>query len=138
LAAERLEAELDAERAGNEGYEHYRATGRDKQGRRLSRPPKPYTPPQAPEGKDGNPHPEQAPPPPNRHRRGLKGPSGGHTAAHDEPVTSTPPTGGRRRQPPRPLSDSLLASRYALAVTKGLSSVVVAVVVATITRAVAA
>ena len=50
LAAE-LEAELDAERAGNEGYEHYRATGRDKQGRRLSRPPKPYTPPQVPEGK---------------------------------------------------------------------------------------
>ena len=51
LAAERLEAELDAERAGNEGYEHYRATGRDKQGRRLSRPPKPYTPPRVPEGK---------------------------------------------------------------------------------------
>jgi len=51
LAAERLEADLDAERAGNEAYEHYRATGRDSQGRRLSRPPNPYQPPEVPDGK---------------------------------------------------------------------------------------
>jgi transposase len=51
LAAERLEADLAAERAGNEAYEHYRATGRDTQGRRLSRPPNPYQPPQIPGGK---------------------------------------------------------------------------------------
>ena len=31
--------------------EHYRATGRDTQGRRLSRPPNPYQPPQIPGGK---------------------------------------------------------------------------------------
>jgi hypothetical protein len=51
LAAERLEADLAAERAGNEAYERYRATGRDKQGRRLSRPPNPYQPPEVPDGK---------------------------------------------------------------------------------------
>jgi transposase len=51
LAAERLESELTAERAGNDAYEHYRATARDKRGRRLSRPPDPYTPPQVPAGK---------------------------------------------------------------------------------------
>jgi hypothetical protein len=51
LAAERLEADLAAERAGNEAYEHYRATGRDTQGRRLSRPPNPYAPPEVPDGK---------------------------------------------------------------------------------------
>jgi hypothetical protein len=51
LAGERLEADLAAERAGNEAYEHYRATGRDTQGRRLSRPPNPYQPPAVPDGK---------------------------------------------------------------------------------------
>ena len=51
LAAERLEADLAAERAGNEAYERYRATGRKKQGRRLSRPPNPYQPPEVPDGK---------------------------------------------------------------------------------------
>ena len=35
----------------NEAYEHYRAHGRDKQGRRLGRPPKPYEPPETPAGK---------------------------------------------------------------------------------------
>jgi hypothetical protein len=50
LAAERLEADLDAELAANEAYDHYRATGRDSQGRRLSRPPKPYVPPVLPGG----------------------------------------------------------------------------------------
>jgi transposase len=51
LAAERLEAELDAERRGNEAYEAYRATGRMKDGRRFGGPPKPYTPPVVPGGK---------------------------------------------------------------------------------------
>jgi transposase len=51
LAAERLEAELDAECRGNEAYEHYRATARDKLGRHLSRPPNLYTPPPVPAGK---------------------------------------------------------------------------------------
>jgi Transposase DDE domain len=51
LAAERLEAELDAECRGNEAYEHYRASARDKLGRHLSRPPNLYTPPPVPAGK---------------------------------------------------------------------------------------
>ena len=51
LAAERLEADLAAERAGNEAYEHYRETGRDPLGRRLSHPPNPYQPPEVPAGK---------------------------------------------------------------------------------------
>jgi transposase len=51
LAAERLETDLDAERAGNEAYEAYRAQGRMKDGRRFGGPPKPYTPPEVPEGK---------------------------------------------------------------------------------------
>jgi hypothetical protein len=37
---------LAVEREANEAYEHYRAHGRDTQGRRLSRPPKPYEPPE--------------------------------------------------------------------------------------------
>jgi len=49
-AKRRLEEELAVERATNEAYEHYRATARDKQGRRLSRPPNPYEPPDAPAG----------------------------------------------------------------------------------------
>ncbi len=51
LAAERLEADLDAERRGNEAYEEYRAHGRMKDGRRFGGPPKPYTPPEVPDGK---------------------------------------------------------------------------------------
>jgi hypothetical protein len=51
LAAERLEEDLDAERRGNEAYEAYRARGRMKDGRRFGCPPKPYTPPELPEGK---------------------------------------------------------------------------------------
>jgi hypothetical protein len=34
LAAERLESELDVERPANAAYEHYRATARDRLGRR--------------------------------------------------------------------------------------------------------
>ena len=51
LAAELLEADLAAEYAGNDAYEHYRATARGRRGRRLSRPPDPYTPPEVPAGK---------------------------------------------------------------------------------------
>ena len=51
IAAERLEAELEAERRGNAAYEEYRATGRMKNGRRFGAPPKPYVPPAVPEGK---------------------------------------------------------------------------------------
>jgi transposase len=51
LAAERLEGDLAAERAGNEAYEHYRQTGRGPLGRRLGHPPNPYQPPEVPAGK---------------------------------------------------------------------------------------
>jgi hypothetical protein len=44
----RLAQDLEVERAANEAYEHYRAHGRDKRGRRLGRPPKPYEPPETP------------------------------------------------------------------------------------------
>jgi transposase len=51
LAVKRLEADLEAERCGNEAYEEYRAQGRMKDGRRFGGPPKPYTPPEVPDGK---------------------------------------------------------------------------------------
>ena len=51
IAKRRLEEELEADRRSTERYEHYRATARDKLGRRLSRPPDPWTPPEQPEGK---------------------------------------------------------------------------------------
>jgi len=49
-AGRRLDDELAAERRGNDAYERYRAAGRDKQGRRFSAPPKPYQPPETPQG----------------------------------------------------------------------------------------
>lgn len=49
-AGRRMDGELAAERRGNEAYERYRATGRDKLGRRFSAPPKPYQPPATPQG----------------------------------------------------------------------------------------
>ncbi|MBV9680226.1 MAG: transposase [Solirubrobacterales bacterium] len=51
LALRRLEAELSAERAGNEAYEAYRQRGRMRDGRRFGRPPDPHQPPEVPEGK---------------------------------------------------------------------------------------
>jgi transposase len=51
LAAERLESDLEVERRANDAYERYRATARDRLGRRLSRPPDPYSPPDVPAGK---------------------------------------------------------------------------------------
>ncbi len=50
-AERRMVQDLEVERAANEAYEHYREHGRDTQGRRLARPPKPYEPPDIPAGK---------------------------------------------------------------------------------------
>jgi transposase len=50
-AERRLQQDLEVERHANEAYEHYRAHGRDTQGRRLGRPAKPYEPPETPAGK---------------------------------------------------------------------------------------
>jgi len=50
-AERRLQQDLAVERYANEAYEHYRTHGRDSQGRRLGRPPKPYEPPETPAGK---------------------------------------------------------------------------------------
>jgi hypothetical protein len=51
LALERLDADLAAERTGNEAYEDYRAQGRMRDGRRFGRPADPYQPPEIPQGK---------------------------------------------------------------------------------------
>jgi transposase len=50
LAAERLEAERDAQVAANRAYEDYRANGRDTKGRKLGRRPKAWVAPALPEG----------------------------------------------------------------------------------------
>jgi hypothetical protein len=50
LAAQRLETERDARVAANRAYEDYRATGRDKTGRRFGRGPNPWVAPDVPEG----------------------------------------------------------------------------------------
>jgi transposase len=47
----RLQQDLAVERRANDEYEHYRANARDKRGRRLGHPPKPYRPPEIPAGK---------------------------------------------------------------------------------------
>jgi Transposase DDE domain len=51
LAAERLEGELDVERRASEAYEHYRATARDRLGRRPGGRADAYRPPDLPAGK---------------------------------------------------------------------------------------
>src|SRR5207247_232042 len=51
LAAERLGSDLDVERRANEAYEHYRATARDRLGRRPGGRSEPYRPPEVPAGK---------------------------------------------------------------------------------------
>jgi len=51
LAAECLEADLDAERRANETYEDYRETARDRLGRRPGGRPNPYVAPELPAGK---------------------------------------------------------------------------------------
>ena len=50
LAGERLEAERGAQVAANRAYEDYRQNGRDTQGRRLTRRPKPWVAPERAEG----------------------------------------------------------------------------------------
>lgn len=52
-AKRRLEEELWTEARANAAYEHYRAHGRMKNGRRLGAhsPPKPWTPPEVPQGR---------------------------------------------------------------------------------------
>src|SRR6201997_5207587 len=50
LAGERLEAERDAQIAANQAYDQYRENGRDTQGRRLGRRPKPWVAPALPDG----------------------------------------------------------------------------------------
>jgi hypothetical protein len=47
----RLEEELEVERQANDEYEAYRRRDRDKSGRGLGLPPKPYQPPELPAGK---------------------------------------------------------------------------------------
>jgi transposase len=49
-SARRLEEELDIECQANTAYEAYRARGVMKDGRRFGSPPKPYRPPELPEG----------------------------------------------------------------------------------------
>jgi transposase len=51
LSAERLGSDLDIERRANEAYEHYRATARDRLGRRPGGRAEPHRPPEVPAGK---------------------------------------------------------------------------------------
>ena len=51
LSAERLGSDLDVERRANEAYEHYRATARDRLGRRPGGRAEPFRPPEVPAGK---------------------------------------------------------------------------------------
>jgi transposase len=51
LAAQRLQADLDVERRANEAYERYRATARDRLGRRPGGRAQPHRPPEVPPGK---------------------------------------------------------------------------------------
>jgi transposase len=51
LAAERLEVDLAAERRANEAYEQFKERRRAAGGIRVGGPPKPYQPPQVPDGK---------------------------------------------------------------------------------------
>jgi transposase len=51
IAEHRLAEELEVEREANVAYEAYRERGVMKDGRRFGGPPKPYTPPEEPEGR---------------------------------------------------------------------------------------
>src|SRR5215217_535757 len=61
LAGERLESDLDVERRANEAYEHYRATARDRLGRRPGGRTEPYRPPELPAGKVNTTDPDSRP-----------------------------------------------------------------------------
>jgi transposase len=61
LSAERLQDDLDVERRSNDAYEHYRATARDRLGRRPGGRAEPYRPPQLPAGKVNTTDPDSRP-----------------------------------------------------------------------------
>jgi transposase len=61
LSAERLGSDLDVERHANEAYEHYRATARDRLGRRPGGRAEPYRPPEVPAGKVNTTDPDSRP-----------------------------------------------------------------------------
>ena len=61
LAAERLESDHDVECRSNASYEHYRATARDRLGRRPGGRAEPYRPPQLPAGKVNTTDPDSRP-----------------------------------------------------------------------------
>jgi transposase len=61
LAAERLESDLDVERRANQAYQHYRATARDRLGRRPGGRAEPFQPPEVPAGKVNTTDPDSRP-----------------------------------------------------------------------------
>ena len=61
LAAERLQADHDVECRSNAAYEHYRATARDRLGRRPGGRAEPYRPPELPAGKVNTTDPDSRP-----------------------------------------------------------------------------
>ena len=61
LAAERLQSDHDVEGRANAAYEHYRATARDRLGRRPGGRAEPYRPPELPAGKVNTTDPDSRP-----------------------------------------------------------------------------
>jgi transposase len=61
LSAQRLQSDHDVERRANDAYEHYRATARDRLGRRPGGRAEPYRPPQLPAGKVNSTDPDSRP-----------------------------------------------------------------------------
>ena len=61
LAAERLQSDHDIECRSNAAYEHYRATARDRLGRRPGGRAEPYRPPELPAGKVNTTDPDSRP-----------------------------------------------------------------------------
>jgi transposase len=61
LAAQRLESDHDVECRSNAAYEHYRATARDRLGRRPGGRAEPYRPPELPAGKVNTSDPDSRP-----------------------------------------------------------------------------
>jgi hypothetical protein len=61
LAAQRLDSDHDVECRSNAAYEHYRATARDRLGRRPGGRAEPYRPPELPAGKVNTTDPDSRP-----------------------------------------------------------------------------
>ena len=61
MAAERLQSDHDVEWRANAAYEHYRATARDRLGRRPGGRAEPYRPPELPAGKVNTTDPDSRP-----------------------------------------------------------------------------